>query len=101
MFAVIARFPAAAERKQQLLDALDASLEVTQRQPGFVAYQVLAPASDDDTRVCLMLWQSREHFQTFVKSDASRQAHAQVTPELFREPPGIEQLNVLDTFHAP
>ena len=100
MFAVIARFPAAQEHQDAFHDSLQKSLEITQQQPGLVAYQVFSPRPTTPTRVCLMLWRSREDFQTFVKSDASRQAHADVRPEFFATTPELEQLDVLETWHS-
>jgi heme-degrading monooxygenase HmoA len=101
MFAVIARFPAAPAHKDEFLSNLDESIAVTRTQPGFLAYQVLEPSQSADTRVCLMLWESKESFQTFLKSDASKEAHAKVRPEHFSETPTIEELAVLETWHAP
>ncbi|MCA9667356.1 MAG: antibiotic biosynthesis monooxygenase [Myxococcales bacterium] len=100
MFAVIARFPAARDHQDAFNQSLQKSLEITRQQPGLVAYQVLAPRPSTPTRVCLMLWRRREDFQTFVKSEASQRAHADVRPEHFDETPVLEQLDVLETWHA-
>lgn len=101
MFAVIARFPASPDHKAFLFNALDESLVVTQEQPGFLAFQLLSPCDNADTRVCLMLWESRDHFQAFLKSDASKQVHAGIRPEFFSETPTVDEFDVLSTVHAP
>lgn len=101
MFAVLARFQATEAYKDQFLPALDRSLEITQKQPGFLACHLLSPRKENNTRVCVMLWESRGEFQTFLKSDDSKRGHADVRPEFFSEPPGLEELDVLGTWHAP
>ncbi|MCP3978587.1 MAG: antibiotic biosynthesis monooxygenase [bacterium] len=103
MFAVIARFPAAPAHREDLFARLDRSLVTTQEQPGFLAYQVMAPTDDGgaDTRVCLMLWESQDDFKTFVKTDASKQVHAGIRPEFFAGEPTVEEFDVLSTVHAP
>jgi len=100
VFAVIARFPIAPAHKESFLLALDDSIVVTQRQPGFLASQVLEPSEDADTRVCLMLWESRHAFQAFLQSEDSKRAHADVRPEFLSEKPSVEELAVLATWHA-
>jgi heme-degrading monooxygenase HmoA len=100
MFAVIARFPIAPAHEESFLLALDDSLVVAQRQPGSLAYQVLEPSKSVVTRVCLMLWESRQAFQAFLMSEDSKRAHADVRPEFFSEKPSVEELAVLTTWHA-
>ena len=101
MFAAIARFPFTPLHRAESLSNLEESIALTRTQPGFLAYQVMQPAGAEDTRVCLMLWESEEDFQTFLKSDASKLSHAKVRQEHFSETPSVEGLSVLETWHAP
>lgn len=45
--------------------------------PGFVSNQVLRPANEGDPYVVLTLWNSREDFLNWVRSDAFTKGHAQ------------------------
>ena len=99
MFTVIARFPAVAEHKNDVFDALDRSLEVARNAPGLLAYQVLQP-KEANQRVGLMIWESRDDFQKMLQSEESRAAHAEVKPEYFDGTPGIEELDVVSSWHA-
>ncbi len=44
--------------------------------PGFVRNQLLRPVNADDPYVVFTTWESREHFEAWVGSDAFRQGHA-------------------------
>ena len=101
MFAVIARFPAAPAHREEFLQNLEDSVAVTREAPGFLAYQVMEPETASDTRVCLMLWESQEAFRAFLGSEESKAAHAKVRPEHFSATPTVEELRVLETWHAP
>lgn len=44
--------------------------------PGFVSNQVLKPTKSGEPYIVLTLWESRDDFQAWVKSDAFKQAHS-------------------------
>jgi heme-degrading monooxygenase HmoA len=44
--------------------------------PGFISNQVLRPVNEGDPYIVLTFWQSRTHFEAWVKSDAFVQGHA-------------------------
>ena len=44
--------------------------------PGFVANYVLRPATPDTPYIVLTYWESKEHFDAWVNSDAFKQGHA-------------------------
>ncbi|GAB4216128.1 MAG: antibiotic biosynthesis monooxygenase [Roseiflexaceae bacterium] len=44
--------------------------------PGFVANQVLRPTSPGDPYIVLTWWESRAHFEAWVRSDAFVKGHA-------------------------
>ncbi len=45
--------------------------------PGFVSNQVLRPANEGDPYVVFTVWNSREDFLNWVRSDAFTKGHAQ------------------------
>ncbi|MCO5243425.1 MAG: antibiotic biosynthesis monooxygenase [Anaerolineae bacterium] len=44
--------------------------------PGFISNHVLRPATPDTPYVVLTYWESKEHFDAWVSSDAFKQGHA-------------------------
>lgn len=47
------------------------------KMPGFISNQVLRPVNEGDPYVVFTLWQSREDFLNWVRSDAFVKGHAQ------------------------
>ena len=47
------------------------------KMPGFVSNQVLRPVNDGDPYVVFTVWQSRQDFMAWVRSDAFAKGHAQ------------------------
>lgn len=47
------------------------------KMPGFISNQVLRPVNDGEPYVVLTLWESREDFLNWVRSDAFTKGHAQ------------------------
>ena len=61
--------------------------------PGFVANQVLRPVNADDPYIVLTFWESRQHFDAWVRSDAFIQGHARsgtMPKEAFSAPNKLE-----------
>ncbi len=71
------------------------------RMPGFVSNQLLRPVNPGDPYIVLTVWESREHFENWVRSDAFRLGHARsntLPPEAFTAPSKLELHEiVLDT----
>ena len=44
--------------------------------PGFISNQVLRPVNEGDPYIVLTFWQSRTHFEGWIKSDAFVKGHA-------------------------
>jgi heme-degrading monooxygenase HmoA len=44
--------------------------------PGFVSNQLLRPVNPDEPYIVLTVWESRAHFEHWVRSDEFRQGHA-------------------------
>ena len=51
--------------------------KLVDRMPGFVSNQVLRPVNDGDPYVVFTVWNSREDFMNWVRSDEFIKGHAQ------------------------
>jgi len=99
MFTVIATFPAAPAHREAVFSALEASLSVYEGSPGALGYQILAPRGDPDTRVALMLWEDEAAFKAMLQTPASKAAHAGMSPEMWRETPGLQYFDSERAWH--
>lgn len=65
-------------------------------QPGFVSMQVLEPEAVGMPCVVLTIWQSKDYFEQWIKSDDFRSAHQNPMPkEAFNEGGGLETYKVV------
>ena len=62
-----AQFEETFRNRAQLVDAM----------PGFISNQVLRPTSPSDPYIVLTEWESRQHFEDWVHSEAFTKGHAQ------------------------
>jgi heme oxygenase (mycobilin-producing) len=72
--------------------------------PGFVSNQVLRPVASGDPYIVLTVWESREHFDAWVGSDAFTQGHARsstLPKEAFSGPNKLELHEVLQDSARP
>lgn len=72
--------------------------------PGFVSNQVLRPANDGDPYVVLTLWNSREDFLGWVRSDAFTKGHAQsgtLPKDAYPKPNVLEMHEVITDSSRP
>ncbi|WP_106477218.1 antibiotic biosynthesis monooxygenase family protein [Phytohalomonas tamaricis] len=70
------------------------------KQPGFVAMQVLRPQGNQAPYVVETEWEDQQAFRDWVNSDDFKKAHSNPMPkEAFREGGGIEQFNVIIEAH--
>lgn len=61
--------------------------------PGFVWNQVLRPTQEGDPYIVLTLWESRAHFEAWIRSDAFVKGHARsgtLPREAFTAPNQLE-----------
>ncbi len=66
--------------------------------PGFVRNQILKPTAEGDPYVVLTYWESLEHFQAWVESDAFRKGHGRsgtLPKEAFSGPNKLEVHQVI------
>jgi heme-degrading monooxygenase HmoA len=69
--------------------------------PGFISNQLLRPVNPGDPYIVLTVWESRAHFENWVRSDEFRLGHARsssLPPETFSAPSKLEVHEIiLDT----
>lgn len=66
--------------------------------PGFVSNQLLRPVNPGDPYVVLTHWESRAHFEAWVRSDAFREGHARsgtLPKDAFTQPNALEVHEVI------
>jgi heme-degrading monooxygenase HmoA len=71
--------------------------------PGFKAFQLLRPAKPGDWYVVMVTWESKDHYQAWMKSDSFKQGHSRtgsLPDDVFLEPQKIELYEVLENVSA-
>jgi heme-degrading monooxygenase HmoA len=72
--------------------------------PGFRAFQLLRPARPEEWYVVMVTWQSKDHYQAWMQSDAFRQGHSRtgtLPEDVFLEPQKVELYEVLEQITTP
>ncbi|MCU0491934.1 MAG: antibiotic biosynthesis monooxygenase [Chloroflexaceae bacterium] len=72
--------------------------------PGFIANQLLRPVNQNDPYIVLTWWESREHFEAWVRSDEFKLGHARsgsLPKEAFSAPNKLEMHEVLTDTSRP
>ena len=78
--------------------------KLVDRMPGFVSNQVLRPVNDGDPYVVFTIWESREDFMNWVRSEEFIKGHAQsgtLPKEAFFKPNVLEMHEVLQDSARP
>jgi heme-degrading monooxygenase HmoA len=68
------------------------------KMPGFISNQLLRPNKATDPYIVLTFWETREHFNVWVKSDSFTQGHARtgtLPKDVFLQPSRIELHEVI------
>lgn len=98
MFVVMNRIPVRAEFRQAFEDRFRARAREVDRMPGFVRNWVLRPVDPEHPYVVLTVWESREAFEAWTRSEAFQQGHARLGTlprEAFRGPSELERYEVV------
>jgi len=72
--------------------------------PGFLSNTVLRPVNDGDPYIILTLWDTRQHFLDWVRSDAFQKGHAQsgtLPREAYPQPNVLEMHEVVSDSTRP
>jgi len=77
MFVTMNRIPVNPEFSKAFEERFASRAGLVDKAPGFIRNLVLRPVEESSGRYIVMtLWESREAFQAWTKSDAFRKAHA-------------------------
>jgi heme-degrading monooxygenase HmoA len=94
--------------KQEYADAFEQRFreraELVDKMPGFISNQVLRPVNDGDPYVVFTIWNSRQDFINWVRSDAFVKGHAQsgtLPKEAFPKPNALEMHEVVQDSSRP
>lgn len=94
--------------KQEYADAFEKRFReragLVDKMPGFISNQVLRPVNDDDPYVVFTVWNSRQDFLNWVRSDAFVKGHAQsgtLPKEAFSKANVLEMHEVLQDSSRP
>ena len=91
MFVAANRFAVADGQGEAFVEHFTESLGSVADQPGFVRFDLLAPADDSDTYVAQTFWEDRDAFETWTDSESFREAHSDHPPrEMFTDHPTLE-----------
>lgn len=94
MFIAMNRFNIVSGREQEFIDVWKNRETYLDTVPGFKEFHLLkGPGSDESTLFAsYSVWESREAFEVWTRSEAFRRAHAQAgaSREVYRGPPQFE-----------
>ncbi|MFB6073738.1 MAG: antibiotic biosynthesis monooxygenase [Haloarculaceae archaeon] len=91
MFVVANRFAVAEGQGEAFVERFADSMGDVADQPGFVRFDLLAPADDRDTYVAQTYWESEADFERWTDSASFHEAHADSPPrEMFTDHPTLE-----------
>jgi len=92
VFVTMSRIPVREDHWTDVEERLRNRLGLVDLAPGFVRNIVLRPAGGTDAHIVMTLWENREAFETWTKSDAFIQAHyrGNQAKEAFKGPGTLE-----------
>ena len=104
MITVANRIFVAPEYAEAFEERFQTRARLVDTMPGFVMNQILRPVKPGDPYIVLTLWETRAHFDAWVKSDEFRQGHARsgaLPREAFPEPNKLEVHEVIQDSSRP
>ncbi|HEV3470857.1 MAG TPA: antibiotic biosynthesis monooxygenase [Pyrinomonadaceae bacterium] len=94
--------------KREYAEAFEARFReragLVDQMPGFVSNQILRPVNEGDPYVVFTVWESRQDFLSWVRSDAFTKGHAQsgtLPKEAFAGPNVLEMHEVIQDSARP
>lgn len=72
--------------------------ELVDRMPGFLSNELLRPANPGDPYIVMTHWETRKHFENWIRSDEFVQGHARsgsLPKEAYSEPNKLELHEVI------
>lgn len=97
MFVVFNRIPVNPEFAEAFEARFAQRAGLVDSMPGFVSFHLLRPQGEGDPYQAMTIWESEDHFNAWVGSDAFRQQHGQtrtLPEDAFLGQPKIEKFVV-------
>ena len=104
MITVANRIFVASEFAEQFEEAFRKRAGLVDGMPGFISNQVLRPVNPGDPYIVLTLWNSRDDFNAWIRSDAFMQGHAKsgsLPKEAYTEQNKLELHEVIQDSSRP
>ncbi|MDR5675820.1 MAG: antibiotic biosynthesis monooxygenase [Armatimonadota bacterium] len=98
MFVVMNRIPVSPEFQEAFEERFRSRAREVDRMPGFVRNWVLRPVDPEDPYVVVTVWQTREAFEAWTRSEAFQRGHARsgtLPREAFRGPSKLERYELI------
>ena len=101
MFITMNRIPVHEEHWPDFEERFKNRIGLVDQAPGFIRNMVLRPADGTgDAHVVLTMWETREDFQTWTKSDAFLQAHYRAGQDTGKAREAFKGPGKLETFES-
>lgn len=101
MFVVMNRIPVSRDFQEAFEERFRSRAREVDRMPGFVRNWVLRPVDPEDPYVVVTVWETREAFEAWTRSEAFQRGHARsgtLPREAFRGPSKLERYEwILDS----
>lgn len=98
MFVVMNRIPVSPEFQEAFEERFRSRAREVDRMPGFVRNWVLRPVDPEDPYVVVTVWESREAFEAWTRSEAFQRGHARSSTlprEAFRGVSKLERYELI------
>lgn len=98
MFVVMNRIPVSPEFQEAFEERFRSRAREVDRMPGFVRNWVLRPVDPEDPYVVVTVWESREAFEAWTRSEAFQRGHARsgtLPREAFRGVSKLERYELI------
>jgi len=74
------------------------------KSPGFVSFQLLRPDKADESYIVMVVWETKDAYKAWLKSDAFKQGHSRtgsLPEDTFMGPQRVELYEMLEQTTAP
>jgi heme-degrading monooxygenase HmoA len=97
MILVMNRFNVTPGREKDFEEAFKGRAKLVETLPGFMAFDVLRPTTEDGVFISMTRWASMKAFEDWTNSDAFKQGHSRKHPGMFGGHPKLEIYEVFDS----
>lgn len=99
MFVVCNRVQINPERAPQFEKLFLSRSHMVDQSPGFVSFQLLRPEKSDDSYIVMVVWESKDAYKAWLKSDAFKHGHSRtgsLPDDTFMGPQRVELYELLE-----